>query len=66
MRYCAVFEAFRSVVTAEGVGGLYKGFWPTLMRDIPEIAIQVCKLCCEGDPLISGVYGGIMQGCVFQ
>ncbi|KAG0623152.1 hypothetical protein M758_3G152100 [Ceratodon purpureus] len=35
-----VFEAFRSVVTAEGVGGLYKGFLPTLMRDIPEIAIQ--------------------------
>jgi len=35
-----VFEAFRSVVTAEGVGGLYKGFWPTLMRDVPEIVIQ--------------------------
>ena len=30
-------------MTAEGVGGLYKGFWPTLMRDIPEIAIQVCN-----------------------
>jgi hypothetical protein len=36
-----VFEAFRSVVTAEGIGGLYKGFWPTLLRDVPEIAIQV-------------------------
>lgn len=35
-----VFEAFRSVVTAEGLGGLYKGFWPTLMRDVPEIVIQ--------------------------
>ncbi|XP_024362986.1 putative mitochondrial carrier protein PET8 [Physcomitrium patens] len=35
-----VFEAFRSVVTAEGIGGLYKGFWPTLMRDVPEIVIQ--------------------------
>ncbi|CAM6032798.1 unnamed protein product [Sphagnum compactum] len=35
-----VFEAFRSVVTAEGIGGLYKGFWPTLLRDVPEIAIQ--------------------------
>ncbi|CAM6060618.1 unnamed protein product [Sphagnum tenellum] len=36
----ALFEAFRSVVTAEGIGGLYKGFWPTLLRDVPEIAIQ--------------------------
>ncbi|CAK9236857.1 unnamed protein product [Sphagnum troendelagicum] len=38
--YMVVFEAFRSVVTAEGIGGLYKGFWPTLLRDVPEIAIQ--------------------------
>ena len=55
MSGCAVFEAFRSIVTAEGVGGLYKGFWPTLMRDIPEIVIQVFKLlrvCCERGPLI--------------
>ncbi|CAM6120874.1 unnamed protein product [Calypogeia fissa] len=35
-----VFEAFRSVVASEGIGGLYRGFWPTLMRDVPEIAIQ--------------------------
>jgi hypothetical protein len=39
--WLAVFEAFRSAVTAEGIGGLYKGFWPTLLRDVPEIAIQV-------------------------
>lgn len=35
-----VFEAAVSVIRAEGVGGLYKGFIPTLMRDVPEIAIQ--------------------------
>lgn len=35
-----VFEAFRSVVTTDGIAGLYRGFWPTLMRDVPEIAIQ--------------------------
>lgn len=51
MYFPAVFEAFQSVVTAEGLGGLYKGFWPTLLRDVPEIAIQVCfnfspHLCC--------------------
>jgi hypothetical protein len=32
------------VVTAEGIGGLYKGFWPTLLRDVPEIAIQVLSI----------------------
>ena len=37
----AVFDAVRTVVAQEGIGGLYAGFWPTLMRDIPEIAIQV-------------------------
>ncbi|KAG6544243.1 hypothetical protein Mapa_014346 [Marchantia paleacea] len=35
-----VFEACRTVVATEGIGGLYRGFWPTLMRDVPEIAIQ--------------------------
>lgn len=35
-----VFEALVSVVKSEGVFGLYRGFWPTLMRDVPEIAIQ--------------------------
>ncbi|KAL2612617.1 hypothetical protein R1flu_024309 [Riccia fluitans] len=35
-----VFEAFGSIVAGEGIGGLYRGFWPTLMRDVPEIAIQ--------------------------
>ena len=37
----AVFEAFVAIVQTEGIGGLYRGFWPTLMRDVPEIAIQV-------------------------
>eukprot|EP00897_Mesotaenium_endlicherianum_P007358 jgi/Mesen1/6650/ME000340S05814 len=35
-----VFEAAKSIVMTEGIGGLYKGFLPTLMRDVPEIAIQ--------------------------
>jgi hypothetical protein len=35
-----MFVTFWSVVIAEGIGGLYKGFWPTLC-DVPEIAIQV-------------------------
>eukprot|EP00245_Coleochaete_scutata_P008477 TRINITY_DN2590_c0_g10_i1.p1 TRINITY_DN2590_c0_g10~~TRINITY_DN2590_c0_g10_i1.p1 ORF type:complete len:444 (-),score=69.41 TRINITY_DN2590_c0_g10_i1:145-1476(-) len=35
-----VFDAFQAVVTTEGVAGLYRGFWPTLMRDVPEIAVQ--------------------------
>jgi len=36
-----MFVTFQSVVTSEGIGGLYKGFWPTLLCDVPEIAIQV-------------------------
>eukprot|EP00850_Spirogloea_muscicola_P020953 SM000232S07923 [mRNA] locus=s232:36335:39477:- [translate_table: standard] len=35
-----VFEAFKTVVASEGVGGLYRGLLPTLMRDVPEIALQ--------------------------
>ncbi|GAQ78614.1 Mitochondrial carrier protein [Klebsormidium nitens] len=35
-----LFDAVRTVVAQEGIRGLYAGFWPTLMRDIPEIAIQ--------------------------
>ncbi|CAI5511347.1 unnamed protein product [Closterium sp. Naga37s-1] len=35
-----VFEALKVVLQTEGVAGLYRGFWPTLMRDVPEIAIQ--------------------------
>eukprot|EP00271_Cylindrocystis_brebissonii_P020805 TRINITY_DN7080_c0_g1_i1.p1 TRINITY_DN7080_c0_g1~~TRINITY_DN7080_c0_g1_i1.p1 ORF type:complete len:510 (-),score=74.59 TRINITY_DN7080_c0_g1_i1:901-2430(-) len=35
-----VFEAFVAVVSTNGIGGLYRGFLPTLMRDVPEIVIQ--------------------------
>ena len=35
-----VFAAFRTITAARGVGGLYLGFLPTLMRDIPELAVQ--------------------------
>ena len=37
----AVFVAFSEVLAAEGVAGLYKGFLPTLLRDVPEIVLQV-------------------------
>ena len=35
-----VFEAARNIWCSAGVRGLYRGFWPTLARDVPEIAIQ--------------------------
>lgn len=35
-----VFEAFQVILAREGISGLYRGFLPTLMRDVPEIAIQ--------------------------
>ena len=36
---CAA-QGARSLVAAEGVLGLYHGLLPTLLRDVPEIAIQ--------------------------
>ena len=30
----------RTITADSGVLGLYRGFWPTLLRDVPEIAIQ--------------------------
>ena len=30
----------RTITAESGVRGLYRGFWPTLLRDVPEIAIQ--------------------------
>ena len=29
------------------MGGLYSGLLPTLLRDVPEIAIQVSRQCAE-------------------
>ncbi len=33
-------QGARSIVAAEGVAGLYQGLLPTLLRDVPDIAIQ--------------------------
>lgn len=38
--YPNCWDAARTIVAAEGVRGLYKGFGATLIRDVPEIAIQ--------------------------
>ena len=44
-------QGARSIVAKEGMGGLYSGLLPTLLRDVPEIAIQVSGDCAEpGQP----------------
>jgi solute carrier family 25 S-adenosylmethionine transporter 26 len=35
-----IFEAGRHILAKEGIAGLYHGLLPTLLRDVPEIAIQ--------------------------
>jgi len=34
------WAALTGIVRAEGVAGLYRGFGPTLIRDVPEIVVQ--------------------------
>ena len=43
----ASMQGARSIVANEGMGGLYSGLLPTLLRDVPEIAIQVRPLPCS-------------------
>lgn len=38
--FANVFEATITIIQKDGIRGLYRGFAATLMRDIPEIAIQ--------------------------
>ena len=33
-------QGARSIVAAHGVLGLYRGLLPTLLRDVPELALQ--------------------------
>lgn len=40
-------QGARSIVANEGMGGLYSGLLPTLLRDVPEIAIQVRPSTCS-------------------
>eukprot|EP00210_Caulerpa_lentillifera_P001573 g1511.t1 len=35
-----VFQSATTIVRTEGVRGLYAGFLPTLLRDVPELALQ--------------------------
>lgn len=35
-----VFKSATQIVQKEGIRGLYAGFMPTLLRDVPEIAVQ--------------------------
>lgn len=36
----SALQGARHIVEAEGLRGLYRGLLPTLLRDVPEIAIQ--------------------------
>lgn len=35
-----VFSSASAIVKQQGIRGLYSGFLPTLLRDVPEIAVQ--------------------------
>ncbi|KIL62548.1 hypothetical protein M378DRAFT_12756 [Amanita muscaria Koide BX008] len=38
IKYSGAFDALRSILRAEGVGGLYRGLWPNLLKVAPSIA----------------------------
>jgi solute carrier family 25 (mitochondrial S-adenosylmethionine transporter), member 26 len=42
----STFAAVPQLFCAKGMRGFYAGFWPTLMRDVPEIAIQFAAYEC--------------------
>jgi hypothetical protein len=35
-------QGAKLLVKKEGFAGLYSGFMPTLLRDVPELTLQVC------------------------
>jgi hypothetical protein len=39
IRYDSAWAAARTVLAREGLGGLYKGLVPTLMRVVPQSAV---------------------------
>ncbi|KAG6828690.1 hypothetical protein H0H92_007052 [Tricholoma furcatifolium] len=38
VKYNGALHALRSIIAAEGVGGLYRGLWPNLLKVAPSIA----------------------------
>jgi solute carrier family 25 S-adenosylmethionine transporter 26 len=38
--HSSFFSAVRTIVTRHGIRGLYLGYIPTLLRDVPELAVQ--------------------------
>lgn len=40
LTYCQLLQGARSIVSTEGIQGLYHGMLPTLLRDVPELALQ--------------------------
>ena len=40
VRYSSVYDCFRQMIKAEGVGSLYKGILPPLLAETPKRAVK--------------------------